>query len=81
MNQTDYDALLASQFGVCAICGMTPQELGRKFTVDHLHAEPDAPPRGILCGYCNTGIGLFTEDPELLMSAISYLSHHATQIL
>jgi hypothetical protein len=80
MNQTDYDSLLATQNGVCAICGMSPDELGRRFTVDHNHAEPDAEPRGILCSYCNTGIGLFGENTELLLNAIGYITSHSVQI-
>lgn len=81
ISQTDYDAMLFAQGGVCAICGASPETLGRKFVVDHAHANPDEPPRGILCNYCNTAIGLFSEDVEFMTHAIGYLQQHATKIL
>lgn len=83
MTPADYDAMLASQGGRCAICGRTdeivPTQRGsgqrRRFCVDHDHDTGRV--RGILCNLCNTGIGALRHDPMLLRAAIDYLRREA----
>jgi len=65
----DYDALLESQNGGCAICGALP--INRRLSVDHDHETGEI--RGLLCSNCNTGIGLLGEDLTRLASAMNYL--------
>lgn len=73
-----FDALLAAQGGVCAICGAASGG-SRGWHVDHDHSccGPSracvACVRGILCGTCNVGIGHFRDDPDLLTKARAYL--------
>ena len=68
----DYDALLAAQGGVCAICGGTEGDKRRKnLAVDHCHASNRV--RGLLCNNCNRALGLLQDDPELLKKAEDYL--------
>jgi len=43
----------------------------RNLNVDHDHETGKF--RGTLCHGCNTGLGLFGEDPEVLMRAAQYL--------
>jgi len=62
------DQLIAAQDGRCAICQEKPESL---LHVDHDHSSGAI--RGMLCGRCNTGIGLFKDDPERLAKAIRYL--------
>lgn len=70
-----YDAMLAAQNGVCAICGTnTPSPHRVNFYVDHCHTTGKI--RGLLCGSCNTGLGHFKDNPDLLTTAISYLEKH-----
>lgn len=51
----EYDSLLASQGGKCAICGAVRAEDQRFFAVDHCHATGEV--RGILCTTCNVTLG------------------------
>ena len=56
----------------CAICGTTKSPL----VPDHNHATDDI--RGLLCSWCNTGVGLFTDNVKSLESAIRYLKKSTT---
>lgn len=67
----EYNLMLKMQNGGCAICGKTPEENGRSLCVDHVHGTSWI--RGLLCGTCNTGIGLLQDDPEILQKAIEYI--------
>lgn len=73
ITHADYEALLESQGGACAICGATsPRKTNKKhFSVDHCHDTGKV--RGILCDPCNNGLGRFNDDPQLLRSALEYL--------
>jgi hypothetical protein len=73
----EFDAILAQQGGVCAICGQDePDAHGRtgtkfKLSIDHCHDSNEI--RGILCNRCNRAIGLLNDDVDLLKKAIEYL--------
>ncbi len=67
----DFDSILKSQDYKCAICKVEDSELNRVLSVDHDHSTGKI--RGLLCHHCNTGLGLFRDNPELLRRAISYL--------
>jgi hypothetical protein len=74
----EYEALLASQDGVCAICKKENTQRDwrldrpRRMHVDHCHQSGKV--RGLLCVRCNNGIGFFRDHPALLTAAIAYLS-------
>ena len=70
----DYDRMLLDQGGVCRICGSPPAE-GKRLHVDHRHGA-SAPVRGLLCYLCNSGLGMFRDDPALLVIASQYLNHN-----
>ncbi len=78
MSLDDYEARLREQGGRCAICGGTdPQQKAgpngaSDFVVDHDHSTGAV--RGLLCGGCNTGLGLFRDDPVRLEAALRYLA-------
>lgn len=72
----EYDRMLTEQGGVCAICRKAPAaprpgRQKRSFPVDHDHATGGV--RGILCFACNTGLGMFREDPKIFFAAMRYL--------
>lgn len=64
-----FDAMLAAQNGACAVCHGLPGAKG--WQVDHDHESTVV--RGILCGNCNTLLGLARDDEAVLLQAITYL--------
>ena len=76
MELEQFDAMLASQGGRCAICSVVLAEGGRGGpNVDHCHSSGRV--RGILCASCNQGLGHFADNAERLRSAIEYLETSA----
>ena len=69
ITQADYDELLVSQGGGCAICGKPPGKIS--LHVDHDHGTGEI--RGLLCVGCNNALGQFHDDPALLVRAIGYV--------
>jgi hypothetical protein len=63
------DAMFEAQHGLCAICGERPAA-----HVDHDHVSGAV--RSLLCFTCNSGLGNFRDDPELLRLAADYLDVH-----
>jgi hypothetical protein len=68
----EYDAMLQEQELGCAICGAESNKNGTRLCVDHCHTTGKI--RGILCNDCNTTLGKFNDDVELLQNAIDYLN-------
>lgn len=76
-----YYTLLGEQNGLCKICKRINE--GKALCVDHIHIEnystlsPEEKSklvRGLLCEVCNRGLGLFRDNPELLIAAAAYIS-------
>lgn len=65
-----YDEMVSSQNNLCAICEQSPK-LGKVLVVDHNHKTNTV--RALLCSHCNTVLGLFYENIQLLNEAIAYL--------
>lgn len=78
------DRKLAKKFGItveeiralsdtCEICGTKEHgiEQGKALCIDHDHKTGRV--RGRLCGQCNTALGKFRDNPDLLRAAIAYL--------
>lgn len=73
LSYEDYCKKAEEQKGLCAICFKPPY---RNLDVDHNHSTGKN--RGLLCGNCNTAIGLLKEDPQLFTQALAYLMLHQT---
>jgi hypothetical protein len=67
LTPTEYESLSAQQAGQCAICKAS----GVLLHVDHDHNTNRI--RGLLCGLCNRGLGLFRDSPDLLIEGAKYL--------
>lgn len=68
----EYAAMLAKQKGVCCVCRYAPSSVDKALVVDHSHKTKRV--RGLLCHWCNTGLGLFKDSPKLLRLAALYLT-------
>ena len=64
----DHQRMLAEQNGVCAVC---KRNSDRELCVDHCHATQKV--RGLLCWKCNTGIGMFDDDPDRMRAGAAYV--------
>lgn len=73
ITKDDYLKMLEAQDGLCALCRKPPNKKG--LALDHNHKTGKA--RSLLCDLCNTGLGLFTEDPALLRRAAEYLEQYS----
>ena len=67
LSLTDYNALLKTQGGRCAICQQEQQ-----LNVDHCSITGKI--RGLLCLNCNLGIGYLYHNQECLKRAARYLA-------
>ncbi len=66
-----YEAQLAKQNGLCALCQKPPEE-GRRLAVDHCHKSNK--PRKLLCIQCNFALSRFEIVPNWGQIAQEYLS-------
>ena len=69
LSEEEFSRLQA--VGACPIC----ERSGVPMEIDHNHATGKV--RAILCSRCNSGLGLFCENPGLMIRAIAYLEEHA----
>lgn len=65
-----YERILKAQGGGCAICHTEPED-NNILTVDHNHTTGAV--RGILCGTCNSMLGMAKESHIILANAAKYL--------
>jgi hypothetical protein len=73
IDYNSYIQMYDEQDGKCKICGIE-KELGGSngLLVDHCHNTNKV--RGLLCNNCNSGLGKFKDNKELLLRAIEYIS-------
>lgn len=70
LTPEEYDVILESQEGACAICGSLPPN-GMHLSVDHNHNTDVV--RGLLCSKYNTMLGFANDSSEVLLRASAYL--------
>ena len=71
LTKFEYELLFVQQNHACAICGKLSGEGFEKLVVDHDHVSGNV--RGLLCRLCNTSLGGFRDNKDLLKQAITYL--------
>lgn len=71
ITREEYVNLFKLQGGLCAICRLARTGKHGNLVVDHCHRTGRV--RGLLCNYCNTGIGQLMDSPDLLEKAAQYL--------
>ena len=79
INPSEYENMFLSQGGKCAICLSN----GKKLVIDHNHSCCSEKSkscgkciRGLLCSKCNTSIGAFEDNINILKNAIQYLENN-----
>jgi hypothetical protein len=71
----DFNKMLKNQGGKCAICrGTETRDKHKVMAVDHDHKTGKV--RALLCFKCNSALGNFNDDPELLKKALKYLKNY-----
>lgn len=80
-----FDEMRDAQDNTCGICDRSFEGVASKnIHVDHDHnCCPGKKScgncvRSLLCGQCNTGLGMFRDDPGLLTRAAEYLQNHTS---
>jgi Recombination endonuclease VII len=68
LTTADYEAMVARQDGLCAVCRRRPV---KRLCVDHSHETKML--RSLLCHGCNRGLGDFEDNPEFLRAGADYL--------
>lgn len=76
ITMNDYSKMLELQNGSCAICKIDASALKKRLAVDHCHVTGAI--RGLLCTRCNTGIGNFKDNINILNNAVKYLTKENT---
>ena len=74
LTEADFDCMHISQRGRCAICGSLPDGPHGVLVVDHDHMTDCV--RELLCGNCNTAVGLLRDDPIRAAKLTTYLLKH-----
>jgi hypothetical protein len=66
----DRNIKLAEQGGVCASCG-SPYPTKKGWMQDHDHETDEL--RGVLCGRCNSALGMLNDDPVKVEKLLQYI--------
>jgi hypothetical protein len=69
----EYNSILESQKGKCAICG-GHQVRKSRYDIDHNHKTGKI--RGLLCSNCNRAIGLLRDNVDTILKAARYLEFY-----
>lgn len=80
LSKAQWIGMIESQDGKCDACQAAIESDGYRWNapaVDHNHVTGEV--RGILCGMCNSALGLAKDDPEVLRGLLRYLEKHTSK--
>jgi DNA-directed RNA polymerase subunit RPC12/RpoP len=78
----EYETKLVSQDYKCAICGKDAADNKRGGKLDPLHIDhchKSGKLRDLLCHQCNSGLGQFKDNINLIQKAVQYLIDHQSK--
>lgn len=79
LTEEKYFEMLEEQNYSCKICNRKEESFRNRLSIDHDHNHCPGPKgcsecvRGLLCSNCNSALGNFKDDVDLLKKAVSYL--------
>lgn len=76
ITSEDRKRMLEEQQGTCAICSteiFEPKAVKSETNANVDHCHDTGKVRGLLCGSCNRGLGIFKDNPNHLLAAAKYL--------
>ena len=71
LTLNEYDAMRATANFCCQICKKHERDIPNGLVVDH--CDDNGFPRGLLCIGCNSALGIFKDDVNVLLAAVEYL--------
>lgn len=77
LSWDDFQKIVSTQGGACPICkNQLDFNANRRVHIDHDHATGKV--RGVLCNWCNSGLGRFKDNARWLDAAAQYIRLHTT---
>lgn len=74
ITREELDKQIELQESKCYLCGVKPDKLH----IDHCHVTNKV--RGLLCGNCNRGLGMFMDNVAVMEKAIAYIQTNGVWI-
>lgn len=71
LSLDEYNQMFTKNNGCCYICNRHQTSFKTRLAVDHCHTTGKI--RGLLCSPCNTALGSFKDNIDILNKAINYL--------
>ena len=75
ISESEFLAQKLAQDNRCAICNIAEIELSKGLGIDHCHSTGKF--RGLLCYGCNTGLGSFKDNIDLMYIGIEYIKENS----
>lgn len=73
ITRAQFEEQVARQGGLCAICKKEPVGEGNHASLFQDHCHVSGRNRDALCGTCNSGLGMFGDNPAILRAAANYV--------